>query len=672
MAGGRDLQGVTAGPGPDIDQLLRLALSPEERQRQRAAARLGLSRDPRALPALVALLSDAQRAVQEAASQALRRRTEPEVAEALGHLLGSHDLSLRNRAGTVLAGLGELSMPLLARAAGSSEASIRKFSLELLGQIRSPRAVSTLVRGLADPDPNVAFAAAETLGKFPGPEVASHLRAAFTARPELRCAAAEALGSQRDPHAVPLLLEALGESDLLVRFAAANALGQIGAPQTLRPLMAAYRTSPGPLKHAIIRAVSRLTEPGHGEGPSAAELEAMVPDLVEAATSEEPEIRLAALQVLALCPAGPDGAATFAASLDDPAAEVRALARRTLERMDADVVPQLVCAARQGSLEARCEAIELLCARPDRRGAAALAELLNAPEERLRAAAALALGQVGEPADGPALLARAHDPAAPVRACAARALGWMRVAEAVDLLRTLLDDDAAEVRESALGALVLIGGHGVVEGLTSDLRRARPARQRLAAAALGFLGDSSVLSVLLEALRHSDPVVRESAAESLGRQQSPPAVQALLQALEDPEPRVRRAAMSSLSKSGTAAAFDALGSRLHDPDPGVRLHLVVTLAPLPHPGVAQLLLSTLGDPAPEVAAASAEALGRLGLQEAVEPLTVAAERPEPQVARAAIQALARTGGEAVRVALDRLRAQSPALREVVDQANPFR
>ncbi|MBI5837341.1 MAG: HEAT repeat domain-containing protein [Candidatus Eisenbacteria bacterium] len=671
MTPGRDIPGVIAGSGPDIEQLLAEAGSPEDRVRRRAASRLGLCRDSRAVPALVGLLSDPRQSVRETAAEALRMRGGQDTAAALGGLLGSNDLGLRNRAGSALAGLGEHAVGVLVGAAAAAEPSTRKFALELMGEVRDPRAAATLVHGLRDPDPNVAFAAAESLGKFRGAEVATHLMDVFRERPELRCALAEALGRQGDPRAVPLLLESLDHDDLMVRFAAANALGQVGSPDTLRPLMSGYRGAPAPLRHAIIRAVSRLLEKGPVGEAADGSLDFMVPDLVDASGCEEWDIRLAALRVLALCPPSTAVTAVLAARLEDPVEEIRNQARRALERTPDDVVPHLVRVAREAGVAARCLALEMLASHSDPRVVEAMSELLSSDDERLRAAAALALGQCGRDGDGAPLVALLADPIPAVRACAARALGWLRVPEAAAALRARLDDEAPEVRESALGALVLLSGDDVVRSLNEDLHHPDPERRRLAVSALGFIGDEAVLEPLLEALHHGDEMVRQSAAVSLARLRDPRALEPLLPVLRDPAAGVRQSALQALAAIDMNAVFPQLTGMLEDPDPWVRYHLVNTLAGSGHPGVPDLLVRALGDPATVVTVAAAGGLGSLGVQEAVRPLVALLERPEEDLVRAAITALGRMGGEEVRAALDRVRAERPEWREVVDLASSF-
>lgn len=635
----------------DTEGIFCDAASSEDRLRRSAASRLALVRDPRAVQVLVGLLSDARQSVQEAAAQALRHRGEGAVSEALARLLGSPDLGLRNRAGTVLASLGEVSVPVLIREATAGEAGVRKFTVEIMGEIRSPWVVGTLVKALRDQDLNVAFAAAEALGKFPAPEVAECLISVFREREELRCPLSEALGMQADARAIPLLVEALGAPELLLQFSAVNALGMIGSPAALRPLMDAFHRSPEPLRHAILQSVTRLTEHISPSSAELAQLQAIIPDVLTAAASEEWEIRRAALRILSLCPASDESTAAVAALLGDPIDEIRQLAWRNLERSSADLLPALTAVLKSGPTVGRCLAAELLATHFDHRATPALREMLRESDGRIRAAAARALGQCGGGESVPALEALTADPEPEVRQSAARALGWMRAENSGACLRALLDDEAGEVRESALGALVLISGEQVVQGLREDLQHPRPERRRLAGVALGYIGDETVVEPLLEALAHEDSGIRQSAALSLGRLQDSRAFEPLRARLEDCEPGVRQASVDALIALDLDRAVLALEGRLHDPDPWVRYHVVSALSDRHHEAIPGLLIRALQDPALVVVIAASEALGRLGVEHSAGQLAGLLDRPEPELVRCVIQSLTLLGGEEAKAAL---------------------
>jgi hypothetical protein len=138
-------------------------------------------------------------------------------------------------------------------------------------------------------------------------------------------------------------------------------------------------------------------------------------------------------------------------------------------------------------LKARLEAIEDLA---DEDAAKALPPLLSAlsdKDARIRAAAAEALGEVGDrSAVEPLGKALAGDDDAGVREAAAEALGELGLPNAVPVLRAGLRDGDADVREAVVDALADIGG---------------PEAER----------------VLRQALADSDEDVRDAAAAALAK-----------------------------------------------------------------------------------------------------------------------------------------------------------
>ena len=83
----------------------------------------------------------------------------------------------------------------------------------------------------------------------------------------MRRAAGKGPGAERaleqigDPQAVPLLIQALGDSDWLVRNAAAEALGRIGDPQAIPALMQALGDSEWGVREAAVEALGQIGTP---------------------------------------------------------------------------------------------------------------------------------------------------------------------------------------------------------------------------------------------------------------------------------------------------------------------------------------------------------------------------------------------------------------------------
>lgn len=161
---------------------------------------------------------------------------------------------------------------------------------------------------------------------------------------------------------------------------------------------------------------------------------------------------------------------------------------------------------------------------------------------RLRAAAALALGRIGDRVAVPALAEGLKDPMPEVRYAVALSLGRLPAdGVATRLERVLRTDPAWQVRYAAVIAL----------GRT---------RKGFAATALA------------EALTSDGSwQVRQQAARSLQDLSSPQASAALVGALFDPEPSVRAAAGTALAESDVPSLRSALDDALADEkDPSVR------------------------------------------------------------------------------------------------------
>jgi HEAT repeat protein len=125
--------------------------------------------------------------------------------------------------------------------------------------------------------------------------------------------------------------------------------------------------------------------------------------------------------------------------------------------------------------------------------------LENSAKSTVRGAAAAALGRLGDPRAGEALLSAASDPSPEVRYAAIRSLGFVKHdAAARDLIKAL-DDDELHVRRAAVISLGLIGASEAIPRLHEMLRSPDPWTRLYAAEALASLGDPS-LSELLPSL----------------------------------------------------------------------------------------------------------------------------------------------------------------------------
>jgi len=211
-----------------------------------------------------------------------------------------------------------------------------------------------------------------------------------------------------------------------------------------------------------------------------------------------------------------------------------------------------------------------------------LAELLRADaSERVRAAAAAALGRVGEAARSakPALVEALSAERASVRWAAADALHRIGPgpAEAPGLVAAL-DSGDAYVRAFAtfsLGELGSTAGEQAAQALAERVRKEGGAGKAGAARALSKMGGAAKTAVpmLIAELRSEREQRRWRAARTLGRigPDARDAVGALLVALKDPSESVRAQAARSLGRIGSRDAIAGLVAAVkQDPSREVR------------------------------------------------------------------------------------------------------
>ena len=129
------------------------------------------------------------------------------IGEVIELLHADENAGLRNAAVEILTRMGRDSVPMLLGQARCPDHDVRKFIIDILGDIDDPEAVPVLITGLDDEDSNVRAAAAENLGKLKSAE------------------------------AVPKLLKAMHHQDLLLQFTILEALRRIASPVSLNDLL---------------------------------------------------------------------------------------------------------------------------------------------------------------------------------------------------------------------------------------------------------------------------------------------------------------------------------------------------------------------------------------------------------------------------------------------------
>ncbi len=279
---------------------------------------------------------------------------------------------------------------------------------------------------------------------------------------------------------------------------------------------------------------------------------------------------------------------------------------------------------------------------------AGLVPLLRSGDERVRAAAAHALGRIGtavvvpvaevaagatEPesrlsavavlravadeASVAALAVAARDSDERVRSAAVGALGGIHRPDARDALVGALSDRSIDVRWQAAGALAAFGDTAI-PALVEALGGRSPEAAEAAANALLALGSIAMPSLIASMGSSSSTAAREAAAHVLVRLGGEAASE-LAATSPSPSPDEEWRVVSVLGAIGDRVATDRVVAALRSPDEVVKAAAVDALNELGDPRALPALLPMLDDPDDDVRDLAAAALAQLG-PSAVEPL----------------------------------------------------
>jgi hypothetical protein len=230
---------VTTGETPAVirDACLRLGLDREWRravrsrrwwERAAAARALGAIQDPEALGLVLPLLGDDHEETRSAAVEALGLLQNPRALPSLTALLSTPFRHQRARVVEALRRFGEAAVgALIDRAAVAPQD--RVVIAELLGLVGSTRAVPLLLEWVSAESPALRAAAMLSLGAVGLDDRSFYyaMRALEDGSPDVRAAAARAIGRARRDDGAPYL-ERLLDDEWMVAAQAAAALRQLG------------------------------------------------------------------------------------------------------------------------------------------------------------------------------------------------------------------------------------------------------------------------------------------------------------------------------------------------------------------------------------------------------------------------------------------------------------
>ena len=524
MSSRRDAREGTARPHRRhlraVRPLLEALDSTAEWVRIQSAAALGHSREPSALTAVAALLSDPDGKVRAEAVKSVARQGGPAALGPLSTAVADPDGAVRLAAVAGLAGV------LAGRSGWSTD--LLPDDVDLQAALReSQRAL---------------------------------LHSAAEAQPEVRAEAAIALGLLSSAEAADALVDlALADGDGRVRDAAAEAVGQCGFPQKRRLLAGALEAEDDSRRARATAMLGALGGPEVGK------------QLVEALDDPSPEVRQAALKSLSRVDVSGLGDG-LRPHLKSPDATVRAEVAAHLGRSRAtESIDALVQALSDPEEDVRVAALAALggMGRAVRRHQSAITSRRSDPSPRVREAASAALSQLRGAWSDTAEVAELfrHGPLSPA---GAETIVDMAITGDLDpLLRALAQDQSDRaIAEHLAGA-----GREALSAVLAALHRLPDQEQTRAAISIGqALRGGVSAQPFVDELKALDSDVRLMAVEIAGQLDTPEAVAALIAVLQrDPVADVRSRAASLLGDASGDDARKALErARRDDPNNVVR------------------------------------------------------------------------------------------------------
>lgn len=645
---GGAIKGLGMIGAPAVGPLIDASRSSDTDVSSGATGALYSIKDCRAVEPLIEALNDENVDVRRSAAWALGEIGDSYAIDPL--LSAMKDDDDKNVSRNAAISLGKLkdsraALEPLIEAIGSGDYWIRLDAIRALGNSGDARAIDPLIKLLNDADINVQMYAGKALKSV---VLQTKSMNTDSIKQLIRCKSEHRIVSEPlhdvlviigEPAILPLV-EALNDSDSIIRRRAALYLGAINDTHAVKPLLSSRNDDDPFVRVAIVDALARLNDTRSIE------------PLIAALNDDDPYVRAAVVDTLGrLNDTG--SIKLLIAALNDTDGYVRGRASIALRGMnDTRLVEPMIAALDDWEWGVRMNAAFVLGELRDPRAikpliAALASDGFNSEFEtdHVGDIAASSLGRIGELAVEPLIETLSSSRDVLVRRNAAIALGNTKDPRAVEPLVNAIREDDSFVRISAAMALAEIKDDRAIGPLLAIIKE-EPRYRIIIGHAIGKFGEPAI-DPLLEMLNHSDSKVRYAAATALSDIQNPRIIEPMIKALEDEDSGVRREAIKALGKQNDPRAVLPLITMLRDSH--VSDGAMNALIEIGDPSV-EPLICVLDHPNPRVRWFAVYALGEIGNRRAINPLKAAMRDNNPTVRFIATTVLFRI--ESYRFSLD--------------------
>lgn len=579
--------------------------------RRLAVEKMNGMKDRSCIPLLMTAMKDISWRVRKTAVDILfQDYSIDEYIDGLIQLLYIEDnAGARNSAIEALIRLGKRSTVYLIEAFNTPNKDVRKFIIDVLGELMDNRSLDLMLEAIRDEDENVSATAVEHLGKVGEPSVVDALLDILD-RGDLWTAypAANALGRIGNKKAVPHLLQALKRKPL--REPVLKALGLLADPSTLEHIISLLGDSSKNIQEQALKTIEKMYHNGVDAGFITSEMRRVLGDkaialLLNYAWSNKREVRISAILLLGL--------------MKDEAAYGPLLDISHEEEFAEDVKKALVFIGSEN---------------PE-----SLLKLFNTDNSHQLRFICDVAGEIVSPVYYDVLEELLKNDDGHVRSIAARSISTLGNKKAREKLIRLLTDPYEDVQEAAVNALNNLKDSLSMDELIDMLKSENHFLRRNTARLFGKIKAEDAVAALGFALKDEKIIVRKAVVEALSSIGTPEAVRYLTYALTDEDPDIRISATLSLGAIGGEGVLDSLIILTADPDNFVRVSAAKALGMLKDRGAVKTLISLLSDRSGFVVSTAIESLKALGGDEAKGAILKMLSSEDEEIKRTAITAL---------------------------------
>lgn len=593
-----------------MDEIKKPTTEGDTETRRRAVLELAGKQSAVEAEQLIKAMEDRSWRVRKTASEILTAEypVEHYVGGLIKLLTIEENAGARNSAIETLVKLGKKVTASLTEAFDTPNSDVRKFIVDIIGEVKDKKALPLLLKALKDEDENV------------------------------KASAVEHLGQMGDRSVVDALVEILGSGDIWTAFPAADALGRIGDRKAVPALLDALKVKA--LRESVLKGLGHLSVPET--------LQHIVPFLSDPSrTIQEETVRTIGIFYHKGVPAdfisdtinrlsGPETIHKIAKHAWSAKADVRTTAILLLGLMQDEraLAPLLELYAEDSVVEDVKRALVFI----GKRRPESLLPLFDSDNEYQRRLIAEVAGHVVSPVYRDLFEDLLSDKDGHVRAFAAIGLSRLKDKGAVQSLKKLLSDPYEDIQEAAVKALSDLSDGLDVDEFIGCLKDEDVALRRNAALLLGKIGAKGSVGALGFALKDADISVRQAVVEALSSLDTEEAVKYLVFALTDEDPYIRASAALSLGSMGTKNV-DPLLLLLTDSDDAVKVAAIRAIGMTGEAGAVKHLVNMLANQNGFVVTTAIESLGRLGGEEAGNAVAGMLGSDDSEIRRTAIRSL---------------------------------